>query len=335
MPPHSTSRLAAGATGAYCTQCPVGTYSGEGREGCKLCPFGTTSPAGSDSIADCTPVARSCPIGMAALPGAASSADCACLPGYGFATANPSDGCALCPVGTFSDITPVDGELGSNSGTCKPCPFGFTSQVGSVDQVTGCYPVPVGTLCPPGMEIPAGVTGASTADCQCRAGFGSPSPCSNCTACALCPSGFFSAGGTRDVCQPCPFGSTSPQGSDSAADCVALPAGAECPPGQMASYSPDQLIVDPDTPVVGAAQCHCYPGFGWTGSVAGERARAVLLGCVARGGQHAPSTCTHPAPLSLAAASPLRAQTASARFAPWAPSLPASSTRPASPAALA
>jgi hypothetical protein len=206
---------------------------------------------------------------MAALPGAASSADCACLPGYGFATSNPSDGCRLCPVGTYSDIIAVDGEPNSNSGTCKTCGFGFTSRVGS-DDVSDCFPVPAGTLCPPGMEIPAGVDGTSTADCQCKAGYGAPSPCSNCTACALCPSGFYSAGGTRDVCQPCPFGSTSAQGSDSAADCVALPAGAECPPGQMASYSPDQLIVDPDTPVVGPAQCHCYPGFGWVGNTTGE-----------------------------------------------------------------
>jgi hypothetical protein len=99
---------------------------------------------------------------MAAPLFATSAAECACVPGYGIADpANPSAGCAVCPVGTYS--------LGYTGQACVPCGFGLTSPVGSVD-ITDCYPLDL--VCPPGMEIPGCGTGSSNEECQCKPGFG-------------------------------------------------------------------------------------------------------------------------------------------------------------------
>jgi hypothetical protein len=154
---------AADALGTLCTECPPGTYSpGFNRDACLTCPFGTSSGAGSSSIIDCRTVAQKCPAGMAAPPAATSAAECGCLPGYGIANpANPSAGCAVCPVGTYSP--------GSTAQACTPCGFGLTSPASSAD-ITDCYPLDL--VCPPGMEIPGGGTGASNEECQCKPGFG-------------------------------------------------------------------------------------------------------------------------------------------------------------------
>jgi hypothetical protein len=99
---------------------------------------------------------------MAAPAGATSAAECGCLAGYGIADpANPSAGCAVCPVGTYSP--------GGTGQACVPCGFGLTSPASSAD-ITDCYPLDL--VCPPGMEIFGGGTGASIAECQCKLGFG-------------------------------------------------------------------------------------------------------------------------------------------------------------------
>jgi hypothetical protein len=154
---------AADALGTLCTECPPGTYSrGFNRDACLTCPFGTSSGAGSSSITDCRRVAQECPAGMAAPPVATSAAECGCLPGYGIANpANPSAGCAVCPVGTYSP--------GGTAEACAPCGFGLTSPASSTD-ITDCYPLDL--VCPPGMEIPGGGTGSSNEECQCKPGFG-------------------------------------------------------------------------------------------------------------------------------------------------------------------
>jgi hypothetical protein len=93
---------------------------------------------------------------------ATSAAQCGCLSGYGIADpANPSAGCAVCPVGTYSP--------GFSRQACVPCAFGLTSPVGSTD-ILDCYPLNL--VCPPGMEIPGGLTGSSNGECQCKPGFG-------------------------------------------------------------------------------------------------------------------------------------------------------------------
>jgi hypothetical protein len=158
-----TGCAAADALGTLCTECPLGTYSpGTNREACRTCPFGTNSGAGSSSIIDCRLVAQECPAGMAAPAGATSAAECGCLAGYGIADpANPSAGCAVCPVGTYSP--------GGTAEACTPCGFGLTSPASSTD-ITDCYPLDL--VCPPGMEIPGGGTGSSNQECQCKPGFG-------------------------------------------------------------------------------------------------------------------------------------------------------------------
>jgi hypothetical protein len=99
---------------------------------------------------------------MAAPAGATSAAQCACVPGYGISDpANPSVGCAVCPVGTYSP--------GGTAEACIPCGFGLTSTASSID-FTDCYPLNL--VCPPGMEIFGAGPGASIAECQCKPGFG-------------------------------------------------------------------------------------------------------------------------------------------------------------------
>jgi hypothetical protein len=153
----------ADALGTVCTECPPGTYSpGVNRDACLTCRFGTSSGAGSSSINACRPVAQECPAGMAAPAGATSAAECGCLAGYGIADpANPSAGCAVCPVGTYSP--------GGTAEACISCGFGLTSPASSTD-ITDCYPLNL--VCPPGMEIPPGTTGSSIEECQCKPGFG-------------------------------------------------------------------------------------------------------------------------------------------------------------------
>jgi hypothetical protein len=153
----------ADALGTLCTECPPGTYSpGVNRDACLTCPFGTSSGAGTSSILLCVAVAQECPAGMAAPAGATSAAQCACVPGYGISDpANPSVGCAVCPVGTYSP--------GGTAEACIPCGFGLTSTASSID-FTDCYPLNL--VCPPGMEIFGAGPGASIAECQCKPGFG-------------------------------------------------------------------------------------------------------------------------------------------------------------------
>jgi hypothetical protein len=59
----------------------------------------------------------------------------------------------------------------------------------------------------------------------------------------------YSEGGTKEECQPCPFGSTAPAGSMRLEACVSV--AQECPVGQMAPAD-----------AVSKEQCACYPGFG-------------------------------------------------------------------------
>ena len=85
-----------------------------------------------------------------------SRRDCVCKPGYS-ADAN-SDGCQMCPAGTYSP---------DNTGSCQQCPSGTTSREGAQSK-HDCRPVP--DFCPLGQWAPAGAE--SVSECRCYKGFG-------------------------------------------------------------------------------------------------------------------------------------------------------------------
>ena len=175
------------------------------------------------------------------LPGQASNCCGPCARGSARAVpagcaedGGPSQGCELCPPGTYKNVT------GSWDSTCLPCPAGYFSDAGQ--QL--CGPI---LPCPPGQqrtgESPA--PGVSPPCAACPSGKYKPtvglwsssclplSPCAPGTylagyssvsagACQPCQPGTYKdfIGSWHSQCNPCPDGSDSGSGSLSITDCI-------------------------------------------------------------------------------------------------------------------
>ena len=202
-----------------CTQCQDGYYSPGGSWGCEACPAGTRA-TGRISSDDC----ELCPVGHFSREG--STVCSMCPKGHYADQPGTSNQCNKCAPGTYND------EIGQSQ--CKPCPPNTYSDTegakecqvcpdGSTSQGTG------NTSCSP-------VSGGND-PVQCAKGYFSASgnePCQKCqagtyadkkglTQCKLCPPNtYFSGTGatSRNQCQACPTGKTSPAGSTSQNDCT-------------------------------------------------------------------------------------------------------------------
>lgn len=69
----------------------------------------------------------------------------------------PQSACHVCPVGSYNP--------GIGTQPCFPCPFGYTSPIGSLTPAA-CYEI---EACPGG-TLPAMETPSSTAECACIPG---------------------------------------------------------------------------------------------------------------------------------------------------------------------
>uniref|UniRef100_A0A383V6N3 Laminin EGF-like domain-containing protein n=1 Tax=Tetradesmus obliquus TaxID=3088 RepID=A0A383V6N3_TETOB len=256
---------APGYGGSSCAICGLGFFSAGGsRDPCSKCDFGTSTTQ----------------------QGATSKNQCQCQPGYGV-------NCTSCPAGTYQNGVPTVNATGSAL-PCVACPSGKTSDPGATD-VSQCY-CPAGTFgstcqnctanfyCPGGSskatEAPAIACGPNQssapgakaqAECACAPGYGGSS-------CAICGLGFFSAGGSRDPCSKCDFGtSTTQAGATSKSQCQCQPGyGANCATCPAGTYQDGVPLVNANgaslpcvacpgrkTSNPGASnvsQCFCPPG---------------------------------------------------------------------------
>jgi hypothetical protein len=103
----------------------------------------------------------------------------------------------------------------------QPCPFGYTSAVGSTSK-DQCVLSP--QACPIGQWAPDDAVSAE--GCRCYPGFGGGQKAED--PCTICPAGYFSVGKSLDKCVPCGFGLTSPVGSASQDACYPVKS---CPAG--------------------------------------------------------------------------------------------------------
>jgi hypothetical protein len=126
------------------------------------------------------------------------------------------------------------------------CAVHVNSPEGSTSEAA-CYTT---NACPGGTEFHQQITTPSAlSDCVCKSGYGSPTGTG---ICRLCGAGTYSAGGTMEDCKPCPFGTTSAEGSAAKEQCQ-VPVQQACPIGQWAPEG-----------AVSAEECRCYTGFGGT-----------------------------------------------------------------------
>lgn len=221
-------RAGGGSPDAPCTICPAGTYSrGGDLEACKPCKFGYTSAVGSTSSKDCYPVDQ-CPAGTGTQP------YLVLLSQHSTAAALPHMRQSVMFISVHS--TALLGEPAMTAGRQHRL---IALNVDSCLCVPQCAEVPTGA---------AGAVAATTQECRCKAGYGSPAGTGSCR---LCPPGTYSTGGTMEDCKPCAFGRTSKAGAASAEECVE--AAQACPVGQIA-------VGD----AVSEQQCACLPGYGGT-----------------------------------------------------------------------
>jgi hypothetical protein len=113
---------ARGKTGPTCKNCTAGTYKEiVGSAACIQCPAGKFSRAvGAASESAC----QSCPLHTSSLKGSSGPENCTCDPGF----ITPSSGtCKVCPPGSYS-------EVGSEQ-TCKECDSGLYSTEGSTSAI--------------------------------------------------------------------------------------------------------------------------------------------------------------------------------------------------------
>eukprot|EP00732_Lithocolla_globosa_P000377 Lithocolla_globosa_v1_NODE_111_length_6228_cov_60.322858.p1 type:complete len:1891 gc:universal NODE_111_length_6228_cov_60.322858:496-6168(+) len=223
-----------------CGLCLEG-YTGTGPTSCNLCQANSYKPTIGNDL--CTP----CDTGLATEGSQVTDRDdindCnLCLAGY-----QPdmfSNGCLVCPVGTYSDST--------DANNCTDCLGGTTTPLGADsaaehDELLDC------SACQPGY-----------------AGSG----------CLLCGEGTYDDG---SVCQSCPFGSTTsgllPQDHDQLSDCdtcIQDYAGTppDCQPKCLTAYVQSGYTISgcPSDSEDGT-QCDavCDSGEGFTGMVSGNR----------------------------------------------------------------
>ena len=128
---------------------------------------------------------RVCPAGSSAQEGAVAISECTCDAGY--ARANATGPCILCPSGTYSP--------GNATGACITCPDPTrqTSPAGSTSALEcSCVNTETETL--------------HDGQCLCLPGHGRASNSSNCT---LCTNGTYSPGNATTACITCPENTTS------------------------------------------------------------------------------------------------------------------------------
>jgi len=134
-----------------------------------------------------------CPVGTFSAAGAVSCTPC---PPGSFTNASGSVSCALCPAGTASGIIGA-----SSASACKPCPVGYVASSGSTTCVAcsaGSAPLPdqsACSLCPIGMY--ASAAALSCTFCPANT-FSNTQGAPTCTSCS---SGMVSAGGASYCCR--------------------------------------------------------------------------------------------------------------------------------------
>ncbi|KAK3232997.1 hypothetical protein CYMTET_56671 [Cymbomonas tetramitiformis] len=269
---------------AECAECPAGTYSDGGADGCLPCPEGTVAAdAGSSACA-------ACPEGAAASRSDGSSESetsalgatvCKCGRGHEMGQDDTgADACVVCSAGRYQD-EPVSVE-------CKTCPAGTkkaNNTVEASDQPTDCVVCEEGTVALAGARechaCAANTTEVDRQQCECAEGtytayaseeaklaaqalsqaplhFGLGCIEPHCT-CQACPEGQYAATRGLEQCTNCAAGTYNPfTGQISPESCMpcevdtyASTAGsAECTACPQSSVSA--------TP---AEQCLCSPGY--------------------------------------------------------------------------
>ena len=180
-----TSSKSIGASS--CNPCAPGTYFSD-EQGCARCPVNTYSD--TESALRCI----ACPVRTTTLTtGATSVSDCIpCAPGTYF---SDEQGCAKCPVNTYSDT--------KSALSCTACPARTATVSTGATSVSDCIP------CTPGTYF------------------------SDEQGCTKCPVNTYSDTKSALSCNSCPIGSFSKiTGATSVSDCV------PCAPGTF--YSPEK-----------------------------------------------------------------------------------------------
>jgi len=222
------------AAAEECTSCPCGTFNlqqgSTDISACSDCPARTYSRAGSARCTKCAggtynaePRACGCSICEAGTASAGADVDCSdCAPGKyaerGSAT------CEDCPAGTFNELT-----NGESQNICLRCDVGYYSHVGAgvcamcragkYSDTTGAGPDC--TSCAAGKYLLA--TGATSADL-----------------CQHCPPGSWSADGSFS-CKVCPADSYLHNVEDGSLQCSPCALGLKSHRGSTKCYPPDEL----------------------------------------------------------------------------------------------
>ena len=207
------------ADGLQCDACPNGKYSLPS-ESCTTCPAGRTSTSGSG----CYPI---CSVGHYAESIGVGDFRCAPCEVGKYSNIDGGLSCTECPAGHFQSDTGAsecqaceESSYSSTTGStyCKDCPAGTGIGQTGIDDITNCLACADHTVynnnteacerCPIGKHSP---TNSDTCE-SCPAGQTSELG----HGCQSCPIGTFAR---NNICNPCRPGTTSDQGSTSAADC--------------------------------------------------------------------------------------------------------------------
>ena len=183
-----------GPNGYSCDACEMGKYKSiVGSDRCISCESGKYGDTyASTSLEACS----ECPANSATYsPGSNSLFDCACNEGFTFD--DTDDGwCIPCAPGTYKDF--------SGFQVCSPCLAGKYSETVGADTFTTCISC--------GENAFSSLQSTAPTDCSCNTGY----IVADSGQCIACPNDNWCSAGDQN---PCPFGSSSPQGSGVISDC--------------------------------------------------------------------------------------------------------------------